>query len=220
MRKALAVFVLLVVGFAVPMLHPAAASASTGSDEAAFVAKINQLRASKGLGQLQVDGQLTGIARNWASHMAAAGGISHNPNLANQVTENWTKLGENVGHGTDVDSLFQAFVNSPEHYRNLVDPAFNYVGVGVVRAADGTMYTSHEFMRLAGTAAVAAPAPRPVTRTVARPATVRTSSAPRVTTTAKPAAAPAVAATPPAPPVPTAMIVNSLNELRGMGAGV
>ncbi|MDQ1403858.1 MAG: hypothetical protein QOG03_2174 [Actinomycetota bacterium] len=220
MRRALALLAVLLVGLVVPMLHPVAASADTGSDEAAFVAKINQLRASKGLGQLQVDGQLVGIARNWAGRMSSAGRISHNPNLASQVTENWIKLGENVGHGTDVDSLFRAFVNSPEHYRNLVDPAFNYVGVGVVRAGDGSMYTSHEFMQLAGsTARVSAPAPAP------RPVVSRTISARPATTTAaaRPAPAkanPVVVAAPPAPPVPTALLINSLEELRGKGAGV
>jgi hypothetical protein len=219
MRKAIALIALLMAALVAPMLHPAAASASTGSDEAAFVAKINQLRASKGLGQLQVDAQLTGIARNWAAHMAGAHAISHNPNLASQVTENWTKLGENVGHGNEVDSLFQAFVNSPEHYRNLVDPAFNYVGVGVVRASDGSMFTSHEFMQLAGSVAPVAAAPRPVVR---HTAAVRTTPAvAKVTATPVAQAAP-VAAAPVAPkPVsPTALMMNSLNELRGKGAGV
>ena len=55
--------------------------------------------------------------------MVANGGISHNPNLANDVSANWTKLGENVGVGNDVDSLMNAFINSPAHYHNLVDPA-------------------------------------------------------------------------------------------------
>ena len=54
--------------------------------------------------------------------MVQAGQISHNPNLGSEVSGDWTKLGENVGVGYDVDGLMQAFINSPAHYKNLVDP--------------------------------------------------------------------------------------------------
>ncbi len=42
----------------------------------------------------------------------------------------------------------QAFINSPAHYRNLVDPVWTHVGVGVTHAADGRIYTTHNFMAL------------------------------------------------------------------------
>ena len=108
--------------------------------------RINSLRASKGLGQLEVSGELVGVARNWTEKMVSNGDISHNPNLGSQVKGNWTKLGENVGVGYDVDGLMQAFINSSAHYKNLVDPAWNYVGVGVVMTPDGRMWTTHNFM--------------------------------------------------------------------------
>jgi uncharacterized protein YkwD len=41
-----------------------------------------------------------------------------------------------------------AFVNSPAHLRNIVDPSFNYIGVGVSYDAEGRMYTTHDFMAL------------------------------------------------------------------------
>ena len=63
-----------------------------------------------------------------------------------------------MGAGTDVDGLMQAFVNSAPHYRNIVDPDYNYIGVGVVWGADGRLYTCHVFM---GMGAVAAPEPEP-----------------------------------------------------------
>ncbi|MBA3655595.1 MAG: hypothetical protein H0W70_15540, partial [Actinobacteria bacterium] len=75
-----------------PLVNTAAA-AGTISDESAFVAKINDLRASKGIGTLSVDGGLTQIARDWAQQMANAGDISHNPSLKDLVTANWSKLG-------------------------------------------------------------------------------------------------------------------------------
>src|SRR5207249_24666 len=135
---------------------PGAASPNSAT-EAAFVAKINALRSSKGVGPLAVDGELTSVAREWAAHMAAAGAISHRSNLAAGITANWGKLGENVGMGPDADGLFQAFVNSPHHYENLVDPAFTRVGVGVA-VVNGTIFTAHEFMAVRG---APSPAPRP-----------------------------------------------------------
>src|SRR4051812_45574905 len=122
MRRTIATALLGVLAVVLPLAGRAnaATSDSSAAMEQQFVAKINDLRASKGLRPLAVDTLLTSIGRQWAAHMAAAGAISHNPNLASQVTENWTKLGENVGSGRDVDNLFSAFVNSAHHYANLV----------------------------------------------------------------------------------------------------
>jgi cysteine-rich secretory family protein len=203
MRKLIAVLVLGLTGLIAPLAIAPAAHADVAGDEAAFVAKINQLRASVGVGQLSVDGNLTSVARSWAQSMANAGTISHNPNLKNMVTGNWSFLGENVGVGPNVDSLFTAFVNSPHHYANLVDPRFTYVGVGVVWSG-GTMYTSHEFMTLRGT-----PAPSVQPAVTSPPATAPRVTTPRAvtprpaatSTTAPPATVP-VATTVPAPVAP------------------
>ena len=209
---------------------PAAAEGVDPGMEAAFVAKINALRASKGLQQLAVHGELVGIARNWAQQMANAGEISHNPNFPNQVTANWKKLGENVGRGGSVDSLFTAFVNSPAHYTNLVDGAFNYIGVGVIVKSDGTIFTAHQFMQLGGAAAPApapsapkaaaapkaAPAPKPAA--APRPAATPRAPAPRAAAAPAPAAPVAAPAPPPPPPEPPARIVQSLENLQGLYA--
>lgn len=165
------------------------ASAPSPSHEAQFVSRINSLRASKGLNQLAVSGELTGVARNWTERMVQAGQISHNPNLGSQVGGNWTKLGENVGVGYDVDGLMQAFINSASHYRNLVDPEWTHVGVGVTVLGDGTMYTTHNFMALPAAAPPPPPPPPPPpsnpTPTTAPPATA-TTAPPETTTTTEP----------------------------------
>lgn len=189
-----------------------AALTSAPDLEAQFVGRINSLRASKGLSQLQVSGQLQGVARNWTDQMVQAGQISHNPNLASQVSGDWTKLGENVGVGYDVDGLMKAFINSPAHYRNLVDPDWSYVGVGVTVAADGRMYTTHNFMAMGAAPAPApAPAPKPAPQPAPKPAPSRPAPAPTTTTTA-----------PPPPPVPhptTARVTAVLDPLRSLERG-
>jgi hypothetical protein len=192
-----------------------------GDAEARFVAKINALRAEKGVQPLVVDAELTGIGRRWAAHMAEAGQISHNPDYAAQVHQDWGKLGENVGMGPDVDTLFDAFVRSAGHYRNLVDPDFNRIGVGVVIAPDGTMFTAHQFMMLRGSSTKAAPVPAPTPTAAPRPAPApRPAVAPEPRPSPAPAAAPApppVAAPPPAPAAP-ARLVSMLAVLRALDA--
>lgn len=227
MRRLLTALLLSMLAIGLVVAPASPASAAPADDESAFVRKINQLRASKGLGPLRVDGELTGIGRRWAAKMASAGQISHNKNFPNEVSQDWAKLGENVGVGSNVDELHRAFVNSPAHYRNLVDGDFTHIGVGVVYAGDGSLYTSHQFMRLRGASAAPAPTAAPKPAAAPRPAAPKPAAAPRPAT--RPAAAPAaaaapvaasapVAAAPAAPPVPSLRLVLVLEELRRIGA--
>ena len=147
----------------------AAAQTDPATAEAEFVSRINALRASKGLGALTVHPELVDVARVWAAKMADVDEISHNPDLADQVRADWQKLGENVGVGMTVPRLHEAFVRSPAHYRNLVDPDFTHVGVAVVLGRGGAIFTTHQFMKLR--APKAAPAP-PVPAAPAAPAAV------------------------------------------------
>lgn len=171
---------------------PAAVSLpDPGASEADFVARINQLRAERGLGGLTVDPELTAQARQWARTMTDAGHIFHSGDLSGGIGANWQKLGENVGVGGDVGSLFQAFVNSPTHYANLVDPSYTRIGVGVVNAGD-RMYTAHRFMALQPAAPPTTAAPPTVPPTTAAPTTTTTTvpptTAPPATTTTEPPA--------------------------------
>jgi hypothetical protein len=110
---------------------PAQASTAT-DDEISFVNKLNDLRSGQGVQTLSVDYRLRNVARSWAQQMANNGSISHNPNLASQLPAGWISAGENVGVGGSVDSLHNAFVNSPGHYANMVNSQYNAVGIGVV----------------------------------------------------------------------------------------
>ena len=52
-----------------------------------------------------------------------------------------------------------AFIASPGHYANIVDPEFTHIGVGVIRDPDNParLFTTHRFMKLQN-----APDPEPV----------------------------------------------------------
>jgi Cysteine-rich secretory protein family len=147
----------------VTMRGASAQVTDVAADEAEFVRLINELRASKGAGPLTVHEELVRVARPWTVKMKAAGEISHNPDLAKQVNANWRKLGENVGVGPTVPMLHDAFVKSPAHLKNLLDPAFDSIGITIEYDGD-VFYVTEQFMDIAADSAApktsTAPAPQ------------------------------------------------------------
>jgi hypothetical protein len=137
--------------------------------------------------------------------MAAAGGISHAPRISAGVTQDWQKVGENVGRGPSVDPIMDAFIASPKHFENLMDPAFTKIGVGVVWSGT-TLYTTHRFMQLRGQAPpTPATEPPPPTAAPATPSGPPATAAPPPTpTTPAPVDEQAVPALPPTSPPPAA----------------
>lgn len=172
----------------VTIIAPSSASASV-ADESSFIARVNATRASVGLPALQPDVQLTNLARGWAGSMrdsvcGEGAFICHASPISAGVTHPWAKLGENVGTGPDVGSIMKAFIESPPHYANIVDPEFTHIGVGVVW--DGNrMYTTHRFMKLqlvTPTTTSAAPTtPNSSPTTTAPPNTAAPTTAPPTT---------------------------------------
>jgi hypothetical protein len=121
-----------------------AAAVDPVSAELQFVDLINQERRQRGLTPLVTNGDLVAGARLQANAIRNAGRLYHNPDLGS-VTSGWTKLGENVGYGSTVSGLHIAFMNSPGHRANVLDPAYTHVGVGVV--VDGSrIWVAEVFM--------------------------------------------------------------------------
>lgn len=121
---------------------PAVAAADTGP-AGTYLARLNTERANHGLPALRMRSDLTSVADGWAAHMAAAQTLAHNPSLATAVT-NWQAVGENVGEGPSISTLDAAFMASPEHRANVLDPSYRDVGIGVVQR-DGTMWITVDF---------------------------------------------------------------------------
>lgn len=187
------------VTLAVSSVAVAPAAADAGA-EADFAARINGARSGRGLAALASDGELTAIARRWSQRMANENRLSHNPNLAKEVTQDWEKLAENVGVGSSVAEIHDAFMNSPSHRANILDGGLTHLGVGVVVDERGQIWVTEVFMRLRGGSGSSGTAPPATTATTAASTTT---TRPRVTTTTA-AAAPRPAAAPVAAPAPTA----------------
>lgn len=144
----------LAVAVAVAIVPHAASAAVLRDpmvDEARFVELINGERARAGLPALRVSPELVNVGRSWSAEMISRGPsdpcvVLHNPDLAAKVTIPWQRLGENVGCGdVDADYLHARFMNSPGHYRNIMEPAFDSIGVAVVYDG-GVMYVTEQFL--------------------------------------------------------------------------
>jgi Cysteine-rich secretory protein family len=220
---AVVVFALLAfVGFVTTPVQ--ASPENPAADEAQFVAQLNATRAKGGLAPLTVDPELQDLARGWAQQMADAGHISHANPISAGVTADWRKLGENVGTGGNVTVVMNAFIASPGHYANIMDPEFTKVGVGVVWVGNA-LYTTHRFMKLAGSPApdpTTAPAPAVTTPPAPSggPATPPAASAPvapkrvaTTTTTAAPPPTTTTAAPSPPPPARSTRVASVLGAL-------
>jgi len=123
-------------------------TACTSGEEDHGTALVNQARASNGVGNLSSNVTLILIAQAWSQHLAAAGGLSHRNPLSDGAPAGWRKLGENVGYGSSVDVVQGAFMNSPGHRANILDPSFNNLGIGVTVDGSGRRWVVQEFAAL------------------------------------------------------------------------
>lgn len=126
------------------------AVASTGDNrcwnyktsERGFARKMNAVRSARGLGKLSLDPEISKAARVHTNEMINQNTLHHtsSTNLRNRVT-NWVILGENVGVGSTVSSLHDAFMNSPAHRDNIEHSAYKHVGIGA-RSANGRLWVT------------------------------------------------------------------------------
>lgn len=138
--KAKIASVAVAVSLVVSFLH---ADSAYGGTEA-LLASISQQRTSAGLPQFEVNAQLVAKANYWAQQMANAGVISHS-NLSDGNTQNWKRLGENVGSGPTPEAVAVGLLASPAHLANIIDPGFTEVGTGVAWVG-AKVFVAEEFM--------------------------------------------------------------------------
>lgn len=121
-----------------------------GTAEKTHARRINDRRARRGVRRLNRRACLNTVARNWAARMAAAGSISHNPNVGAQVRSrcglSWRSWGENVGSGFSEASIWQAFLGSSPHRANIDRARWDSMGVGIYKRTDGKMFLAQVFV--------------------------------------------------------------------------
>ena len=144
----------LVLLFGLAMSIPSAyAQAGANPAEQLLFQSVNQNRAEHGLPPLAWDESLARAARAHANRMSREpGGTQHQyagePDLvarASQAGAQFSKVSENIAavQGTPAD-IARAWMNSPVHRENILDPQLSAVGVGVVEV-QGTIYAVEDF---------------------------------------------------------------------------
>jgi uncharacterized protein YkwD len=102
---------------------------------------VNNERKKRGLLTLTVDSNLKGPARAHGKDMLERGYFSHytpegySPfDRLEKYEVNYETAAENLAYAPDVELAFTGLMNSEGHKKNILDPNFNKVGIGVIDA--------------------------------------------------------------------------------------
>ena len=128
------------------LVLPAVASSSTHQSavtgaETSLLKQINRVRAAHGLRTLRYDATLARAARAHTRAMAAQNVFQHGAFASRMVAFHVRGpfVGENLAWGTGAYAspagIVQAWLESPEHRRNLLRPGFRRIGLGELTAS-------------------------------------------------------------------------------------
>jgi uncharacterized protein YkwD len=131
-----------------PPPPPPFGNASAQARELYFL--VNNERAAHGLGPVNWNDQLGGLAQGWSQHMAATGSMAHQnlQAILNSGFGGFSGLAENVfagGCGMSAGQMHHAWMNSPTHRANILG-GFSAIGIGIA-CNGGALYATEEFGR-------------------------------------------------------------------------
>ena len=186
-----------------PTSHTSATT-TLDAEEQAFFTLINDYRAENGVGPLLIDPSIQAAAEWMSNDMAVNNYFGHTDSLGRSP---WTRMcdfgycyitakGENIAAGySSAQSVFNAWRDSRDHDRNMLNDSFKVMGIGrvVVPGSSYGTYWTNDF----GGYIAATPTPSPTIT----PAPT-TSPTPTPTATPTPTPAPGPTGTPSPSPVP------------------
>lgn len=113
------------------------------------VSLVNFLREKRGLGMLYADVSLMQSTRSRAFQMAVSKNLTHSgwkDSIVKVGYSVYSAIGENIARGyPSPTSVVTGWYNSPGHRENLMDPDFQYMGIGCAVAKDGSLWWSQHF---------------------------------------------------------------------------
>lgn len=143
---------LVVDGGPIPLDYQASQSVIEPAAERELLQLINQVRSQYHLPPLVLDPLLRAAARAHSRDMALHGYFGHTSPWGQSfidrlaaVVRGGTLVGENVAVADSVRGAHAAFLASPGHFRNMVEPAFRRVGIGVATAGDLGITVTEDF---------------------------------------------------------------------------
>jgi uncharacterized protein YkwD len=107
--------------------------------------QLNSARKQAGVPLLTFCAPIVKSAQKYATLMARTGHYGHQGPDGSQAWDrmareqyNYLSAGENIAQGQrSVRHVMTNWVNSPSHYKNIVDPTFTHVGFGAKKASNG-----------------------------------------------------------------------------------
>jgi len=129
--------------------NTAAGSGAMNSEESKILQLVNTERAKTGAKALVSSGECTKLARmkskdmvdnNYFSHQSPTHGSPFDMLKSNKV--NYMYAGENIAMDQSADAAFKAWMNSEGHKKNILNPNFTELGVGIAPKGNGSyIYT-------------------------------------------------------------------------------
>lgn len=115
---------------------------SLSSDEKEVFDLINNQRTNNGLSALKLDSEALNVARIKAKDMVDNNYFSHNSptygspfQMLNSFKVTYKTAGENIAGNSSNSGAVNAWMNSSGHKANILNSAFNYTGIGVVKSS-------------------------------------------------------------------------------------
>jgi uncharacterized protein YkwD len=144
------VILLVAAGLGLAQAAPPDPPLSTGQSE--ILRLLNQTRAEHGLEQLVYDSNLAVAAQKHTVLMVQRHELSHQFSgeaaLVNRLADASVHLdsaAENVAESDSPQDAHTEWMLSPGHRANILNPAYNAVGIGIVSAGDGRYFFTEDF---------------------------------------------------------------------------
>jgi uncharacterized protein YkwD len=107
---------------------------------------MNAARNNHGAVDLRRVWSLRHLADEHSEDMRDAGRIFHTTSLGSRLSfMSWSVAGENVGAGSRLRALFDAFMRSDAHRANILGRSYRRVGIGI-RVQDGIIWMTLIFV--------------------------------------------------------------------------
>lgn len=120
--------------------------------EVALLTLVNQVRRQHRLPALVMDPTLRTAARSHSREMAKRGFVGHGSLTGGSFADRiaafvgpGTFAGENVTLARSAEQAHGAFLASHSHLRNILEPKFRRVGIGIVNGGESGLFVTQDF---------------------------------------------------------------------------
>ncbi|MFA5675638.1 MAG: LysM peptidoglycan-binding domain-containing protein [Christensenellales bacterium] len=115
---------------------------------------VNKERLNRGLPLLKLNAELSRVARFKSQDMIDKGYFAHQSptygspfQMMQKFGLRFSAAGENIAYGQrTAEEVMRTWMNSAGHKANILSQAYTNIGIGVAKAANGTLYWTQMFM--------------------------------------------------------------------------